>query len=428
MTESNLDANLARDISRENGVWSEFLASKPAVVALTVLVGLCVLALFAPLISPQNPYDLAVIDVREGRQPPGSVKYSKRQAVSVVAATGEVSTHVPALVVRASRVSDQALTPDVRVALMPIPNDALRWRLQITLAPDSVLLPVATVTIDGLPSSARLSAGKKLRFRSRWTLEASDLSVLVVTFKTPPKRLRLTIALAGGARKALMTYWLGTDDQGRDMLSAILYGLRISLGVAIVSVVIAVSIGTLLGLYSAFIGGRFDTLVMRIVDLQLSFPTILVALILLAILGKGVGNVVLALIIVQWAFYARTVRGIALVERRKEYVEAATSLSLSMLRIVVRHILPNCLPSLIVVATLQVGSAITLEATLSFLGLGLPVTQPSLGLLIANGFEYLLSGYPWISVMPGVALLITVVSINLVGDELRDVLNPRLRR
>ena len=170
MTESNLDANLARDISRENGVWSEFLASKPAVVALTVLVGLCVLALFAPLISPQNAYDLAVIDVREGRQPPGSVKYSKRQAVSVVAATGEVSTHVPALVVRASRVSDQALTPDVRVALMPIPNDALRWRLQITLAPDSVLLPVATVTIDGLPSSARLSARPQAR-RSFSSLE-----------------------------------------------------------------------------------------------------------------------------------------------------------------------------------------------------------------------------------------------------------------
>ena len=167
---------------------------------------------------------------------------------------------------------------------------------------------------------------------------------------------------------------------------------------------------------------------MRVVDLQLSFPTILVALILLAILGKGIFNVVLALVIVQWALYARTARGVALAERRKEYVESAACLGLGPARIIVFHILPNCMPSLIVIATLEVAHAISLEATLSFLGLGLPVTQPSLGLLISNGFDYLLSGYPWISVFPGVALLITVVAINLVGDELRDILNPRLQR
>jgi len=167
---------------------------------------------------------------------------------------------------------------------------------------------------------------------------------------------------------------------------------------------------------------------MRIVDLQLSFPTILVALILLAVLGKGVGNVMLALIIVQWAFYARTARGVALSERRKEYIDASRCLALSTPRIIMVHLLPNCIPTLIVVATLQVAGAISLEATLSFLGLGLPVTEPSLGLLIANGFEYLLSGYPWVSVIPGVALFITVMSINLVGDELRDILNPRLKQ
>jgi peptide/nickel transport system permease protein len=167
---------------------------------------------------------------------------------------------------------------------------------------------------------------------------------------------------------------------------------------------------------------------MRIVDIQLSFPAILVALILLAVLGQGTDKIIIALVTVQWAYYARTVRGTALVERRKEYVEAARCLALSHRRILFRHLLPNCLPPLIVVATVQVAHAIALEATLSFLGIGLPITEPSLGLLIANGFEYMLSGKYWISVFPGVALLITIVSINLVGDQLRDVLNPRLQK
>ena len=167
---------------------------------------------------------------------------------------------------------------------------------------------------------------------------------------------------------------------------------------------------------------------MRIVDIQLSFPAILIALILLALLGQGTGKIIIALITVQWAYYARTVRGTALVERRKEYIEAAACLALSPTRIVFRHLLPNCLPPLIVVATVQVAAAIALEATLSFLGLGLPITEPSLGLLIANGFSYLLSGKYWISFFPGLALLLTIVSINLVADQLRDVLNPRLQK
>jgi peptide/nickel transport system permease protein len=167
---------------------------------------------------------------------------------------------------------------------------------------------------------------------------------------------------------------------------------------------------------------------MRLVDLQLSFPAILVALVLLAVLGQGVDKVIIALIAVQWAYYARTVRSTALVERNKEYVEAARCLRLSPARILFRHILPNCLPPLIVVATVQVAHAISLEAALSFLGLGLPITQPSLGLLISNGFSYLLSGKYWISFYPGVALLLTIMSINLVADHLRDVLNPRLAR
>ena len=221
---------------------------------------------------------------------------------------------------------------------------------------------------------------------------------------------------------------LGTDGLGRDMLSAMFYGLRISLGVGVASGLIALCLGATIGLAAAYFGGRVDTIIMRIVDLQLSFPAILIALVLLATLGKGVDKIIIALIVVQWAYYARTVRGSALVERNKEYIEAATCLALSHRRIVFRHLLPNIMPPLIVVGTVQVASSIALEATLSFLGIGLPVTEPSLGLLISNGFEYMMSGKYWISIYPGVALLITIVSINLVGDRLRDVLNPRLSR
>ena len=275
---------------------SDFAASRPAVFGL-VLLGLVVLtAIMAPLISPQNPYDLAQLDVLDGRLPPGSVS-------------------------------------------------------------------------------------------------------------------------ADGA-----TFWLGTDDQGRDMLSAIFYGLRISLTVGVASTAVALTLGLALGLAAAYLGGRIETLIMRIADIQLSFPAILIALILLAVLGQGMLKIIIALVTVQW------VRSAALVEKRKEYVEAARCLALPPARIVFRHILPNCLPPLIVVATVQVAAAIALEATLSFLGLGLPITEPSLGLLIANGYQYLLSGKYWISFFPGIALLLTIVSINLVADQLRDVVNPRLQR
>lgn len=235
--------------------------------------------------------------------------------------------------------------------------------------------------------------------------------------------------LAPGERgSAGFVMWLGSDGAGRDMLSAMLYGLRISLGVGVASGIVAFALGMAIGLAAAYFGGRTDAFIMRVVDIQLSFPAILVALILVAILGRGVDKVVIALILVQWAYYARTVRGSAMVERRKEYIEAAQCLALSAPRIVFRHLLPNCLAPMIVVGTLQTAHAISLEATLSFLGVGLPQTEPSLGLLIANGFEYMLSGKYWISFFPGVALLVTIMSINLVGDQLRDVLNPRLER
>jgi peptide/nickel transport system permease protein len=237
---------------------------------------------------------------------------------------------------------------------------------------------------------------------------------------------RLPPGAASGDGK--IVFRLGTDDQGRDMVSAILYGLRTSLMVGASSAILALALGTAVGLVAAYAGGAVDAIAMRVVDIQLSFPAILIALILIAVLGKGVDKVIIALVTVQWAYYARTVRGSALAEMGREYIEAAKSLALPRWRVIVRHLLPNCLPPLIVVATVQIANAVALEATLSFLGLGVPITEPSLGLLISNGFQYMLSGRYWISFFPGIALLVTIVSINLVGDHLRDILNPRLKR
>ena len=412
-------------------VAAQYAESRIAMLALAALLVVAVIAVTAPLIAPQNPYDLRAIDIEDGRLPPGSPKLSRQVDIGMTVTVGRRSAGESASydVEPRGRAGDAPVDAlDLHIAAVP-DDTTRRFEMTLLAAPGGPLEPLRKAQLRGLPRGTELSAGAKDRFRNVWKLAGEDLRDLVITLPASAgDEVRFTLTATGGAQRHLMTYWLGTDDQGRDMLSAIFYGLRISLGVALVSVLIALSFGTLIGLYAAYHGGRADAVIMRVVDLQLSFPTILVALILLAILGKGIFNVVLALVIVQWALYARTARGVALAERRKEYVESAACLGLKPARIIVFHILPNCTPSLIVIATLEVAHAISLEATLSFLGLGLPVTQPSLGLLISNGFDYLLSGYPWISVFPGVALLITVVAINLVGDELRDILNPRLQR
>ena len=224
------------------------------------------------------------------------------------------------------------------------------------------------------------------------------------------------------------THWLGTDAQGRDLYSAILYGLRISLQVGLVAGTIAFTLGAGLGTLAGFVGGRVEALIMRWIDLQLSFPAILLALVLAALLGQGKWQLIAALVTAQYAYFARTAHGAATAERSKDYVEAALSIPLSPARVAFGHVLPNCLPPLIVVATVQVANSIALEATLSFLGLGLPVSEPSLGMLIANGFQYMLSGRYWISIYPGIALIALIVVINLVGDQIRDQLNPKLKR
>ena len=242
------------------------------------------------------------------------------------------------------------------------------------------------------------------------------LQIDIFDAKLPP----MSVGFSG------MTHVLGTDGQGRDMLSAMLYGLRTSLSVGLIAGGLALSIGASLGLLAAYAGGRLDALLMRLVDLMLGFPTILVALMILAVFGQGTWKVILALVFVQWAYFARAARAAALVEVNRDYVEAARCLGLSRSRILFRHLLPNCLPPLIVIGTIQVASAIAAEATLSFLGIGLPITEPSLGLLISNGYQVLLAGLYWISVFPGLLLLAVVFSISIVGDRLREVLNPRL--
>jgi peptide/nickel transport system permease protein len=282
--------------------WAEFRENRIAVVALVVVVLLMFLALFASLVSPQNPYDLANLSLMDSRRPPGFVG-------------------------------------------------------------------------------------------------------------------------TGG-----YTHILGTDPQGRDLLSAILYGLRISIQIGLAAGFVSLTIGTTLGILAAYVGGRVEALIMRLVDLQLSFPAILLALVIVALLGQGKAQLIGALVAAQYAYFARTAYGAAKAERGKDYIEAALATPLSARLVVWRHMLPNCTPPLIVVATVQIANSISLEATLSFLGLGLPVTEPSLGMLISNGFPYMMSGRYWISVYPGVALIILIFAINIVGDQVRDQFNPRLRK
>ena len=251
------------------------------------------------------------------------------------------------------------------------------------------------------------------------TLELSDA-------RLPPAWIE------GGKAK----FFLGTDDQGRDFLSALMYGARISLVVGIVSVILSLLIGVTLGLLAGYLGGWIDTLLMRICDVMLSFPPILVALLIAGVgramfpnahTGVAFGVLIISITLTGWVQYARTVRGSTLVERNKEYVQAARVTGVANHRIMLRHVLPNVLGPVMVLATIHVATAIITEATLSFLGVGVPPTSPSLGTLIRVGNDYLFSGEWWITVWPGLMLILIALSVNLLGDWLRDALNPRLR-
>ncbi|MBB3429086.1 peptide/nickel transport system permease protein [Rhizobium sp. BK312] len=231
----------------------------------------------------------------------------------------------------------------------------------------------------------------------------------------------------GTAGSGGFLYLLGTDGLGRDIVSCILYGLRISLVVSITSAAIAALIGLTAGVSAAYFGRWVDVAIMRLVDLQLSLPTILVALIAIVTLGPGIDRIILALIIAQWATYARLARSVALSETRKSYMDAARLMRLPTSRILFRHLLPNSIAPAVTLIPIEVGHAVALEATLSFLGLGVPIDKPSLGSTVANGFQYLLTGQYWISLFPGLALFGLIASINFVGEDVRRRLDPRSR-
>ncbi|MEL6621243.1 MAG: ABC transporter permease [Pseudomonadota bacterium] len=232
-------------------------------------------------------------------------------------------------------------------------------------------------------------------------------------------------------------FLLGTDDQGRDMLSAIMYGARISLAVGVASVLLAASLGIVLGLLAGYVGGWVDSIIMRVADVQLTFPAILIALLIDGVATGLIGKVdkentaftvlVISIGLSFWVQYARTVRSSTLVERNKEYVQAARLIGIPSIIIMLRHVLPNVMGPVLVIATINLALAVITEATLSFLGVGIPPTQPSLGTLIRIGNDFLFSGEWWITIFPGVALAVFVLAVNLLGDWLRDALNPKLR-
>jgi peptide/nickel transport system permease protein len=228
-------------------------------------------------------------------------------------------------------------------------------------------------------------------------------------------------------RPASDVYWLGTDHLGRDVWSRLVYGARVSVVVGLAVAGLWIFIGLVIGLVAGYIRW-LDAVVMRVMDGLMAIPGILLAIALVSVSGASLMTVIIAIMVPEIPRVVRLVRSVVLTVREEPYVEAAVSIGTPMPLILIRHILPNCLPPLIGVATVQVANSIALEATLSFLGLGLPVTEPSLGMLIANGFQYMLSGRYWISIYPGVALIVLIVAINLVGDQVRDQLNPRLRR
>jgi len=229
--------------------------------------------------------------------------------------------------------------------------------------------------------------------------------------------------IEGGEAK----FFFGTDQQGRDIMSAIIYGSRVSLYIGFVGVFFAAMTGIVVGLIAGYAGGRLESIIMRIADIQLSFPSMLIALFLMTTFGRSVTNVLIALTLIGWVRYARIVRGETLTVKKKEYIEASKVIGFSNIKIIFQHVLPNVLTSVIVLSTIQVGSFILIEATLSFLGLGVPVIRPTLGMLCSDGFAVLYSGLWWVSFFPGLYIVFIVFGINLFGDFLRDELNPRLK-
>lgn len=275
-------------------------------------------------------------------------------------------------------------------------------------------------------------------FKARWPLVALGLLLIILFLAVfgpaiaprDPNRQDLILRLLppmSTDRTGEITYVLGTDGMGRDLLSRVIYGTRISIAVGFVAVAVGGILGTTLGMLAGYFGGPLDDIIMRLADIQLAFPFILLTIMMLVVLGPGVANLVLVLGISQWVTYARIARGQTMAQREREYVEAARCLGTPRGRIIFRQILPNILAPIIVIASFNVASVILAEASLSFLGLGVPPTIPTWGGILAESRDQLLGGYWWLAVYPGLAIMLTVLSLNILGDWLRDFLDPRLR-
>lgn len=384
-----------------------FAENKVAVVCLAITIFFVLCAIFAPLISPTDPYNLERLQLSDALKPTGSKQIAPPQEVR----TKMAFENGKALPIDDANLLESQSCGETCVFIAAILDST----------------DVGSIEIRDLPNEIKVENATKHPIRPWWTVESPNESKVKLISEGPfPSTFTFSTITRTTGQETGFTFVLGSDGFGRDMLSAIIYGVRISIFVGLVAAGIAMMIGTSLGLIAAWFGGAVDALIMRAVDFMLGFPSLLVGLLVLAVAGSGIDKIIVAVIAVQWAYYARTARSVALVELNKEYVEAARCLRFSSLRIMLRHVLPNCMPPLIVLLTLNVASAISLEASLSFLGMGLPLTEPSLGMLIANGYEFIFSNKYWVSIYPGMVLLVMIIAMNLLGDRLRDLNNPRL--
>lgn len=319
-----------------------------------------------------------------------------------------------------------------------LPTNASATAANVAQAEGESRVVQITATTDLGSTPSVLKRARISLFRAGWPVLAIIMLGIMVflsifgpslPLQDPNRRtliVRLTPPLQAD-EQGNIEYILGTDGGGRDVLSRLIYSARISISVGFVAVAIGGTMGTTLGLISGYFGGRTDSIIMRLADIQLAFPFILLAIMVLVVLGNGVLNLVLVLGIGQWVTYARIARGETINQRDKEYVEAAHALGMNHGRIIFRSIFPNVLPPLIVIASFNVASVILAEAALSFLGLGVPPTVPTWGSMLAESRDQIIGGYWWLAIFPGMAIMITVLSLNLLGDWLRDFLDPRLR-
>lgn len=304
--------------------------------------------------------------------------------------------------------------------------------------PAQTTLGIAVIDDVAKPSLSEWKRARLSLVASRWPVLALFILMVLIVLALfgpqlapkDPNRQNLILRLTAPFQQdeqGVTEFPLGTDALGRDVLSRVIYGARVSLAVGVVAVVIGGFLGTSLGIIAGYFGGTVDDVIMRVADIQLAFPFILLTIMVLVVLGPGVGNLVIVLGVGQWVTYARIVRGQTIAQREKEYVEAARSIGSQTLRIMVSTIFPNVVAPLIVIASFNVASVILAEASLSFLGLGVPPTVPTWGGILAESRDQLLGGSWWLAVFPGVAIMLTVLSLNILGDWLRDFLDPRLR-